>query len=203
MCGGVKASHLYIKLNETEAARFNNQNSTFSGRCMYRNWKENRPYLDGCGDYQVWTDTGFIKGKPAFLCYYPAIDGLEEFYKWYPNATLMLITRNTPSWQNSVSMWSMGTLVTRWNRCNVTGWRNRTASGIQEFYEWHKRRVRSFAKNHPSLTYIEAELESPETASLLESATGIPSMCWADCDPKKGICRVQQDDNEMIAIEST
>ena len=59
---------------------------------------------------------------------------------------------------------------------------------MEELYEWHKRLVRDFATSHPSMTYIEAQLKSLDKASILESKTGIPAFCWADCDPKKRTC---------------
>jgi hypothetical protein len=190
-CGGVKASHFYVKLNETEAQRFGPdvKDSTFAGRCLHANVLEGRPLLENCGPYQVWTDTGYIKGRPAIQCYYPAIEGLDEFVKWYPNATLLYITRQTDDWTQSVSRWSMGTLLRRWKRCNLMGLINTTYAGMNAFYEWHKRLVRNFAKAHPSLTYIEAALEDPETGFLLQDATGIPASCWADCNPQTRQCR--------------
>jgi hypothetical protein len=191
LCGGVNASHFYVKLNETEVTRFGDdvKDSTFAGRCMHANVLSGQPLLENCGRYQVWTDTGYIKGKPAIKCYYPAIEGLDELYKWYPNATLLYITRQTDDWTQSVSRWSMGTLLRRWKRCNLTGLINTTFAGMNAFYDWHKALVRNFAKTHPSLTYIEAALEDPETGFLLEDATGIPASCWADCNPHTRQCR--------------
>lgn len=188
LCGGIKASHLYVKLNASEALRFEGEPSVISGRCMKRNVMENRTFLEGCGDYQVFTDTGFIKGRPALSCYYPGIEGLHDYYKSYPNGTLMYIVRNTTAWRKSVTKWTHGLLLKRWERCKLRGFRNRTAEGIEGFYEWHKQLVRDFARSHPSMTYIEAELESQEIASLLESRIGISASCWKDCDPKERIC---------------
>jgi hypothetical protein len=200
-CGGIRSSHLYVKLNETESQRFDNETSVLAGRCMKRNVVEQKPLLQRCGNYQVWTDHGFIKGKPATSCFYPAIHGLEALYQDYPKATLLLLTRNTTEWRQSVSQWAMGTLLKRWQRCQLTGFttKNPTTSSspssvvadVEAFYEWHTHRVRNFAQTHPSLTYIEAQLESPDTGRLLEDATGISSSCWADCDPGKRTCALK------------
>ena len=36
---------------------------------------------------------------------------------------------------------------------------------------------------HPSLTYVEVQLEDPKMGELLEYYTGIPSTCVMDCHP--------------------
>jgi hypothetical protein len=48
-CGGQKSAHLIG----------NRGNSTFKiGRCAHRNFRQGQAPFEGCGDYDVWTDTG-------------------------------------------------------------------------------------------------------------------------------------------------
>jgi hypothetical protein len=196
LCGGQTASHHFAKVNETwsnktllgTGDRINGAGMV-SGQCMKWNAKAGRPFLDGCGDYNVWTDTGFISiPKPRPVCYYPAIEGLEEWIKSYPNSTIILITRNIDSWVRSISRWSGGSLVKRWDRCNLTGFVGRESTELAQFYKWHLELIRDFARNHPSITYIEAQIENPNIASILHAKTGIPSSCWGDCKPTEHTC---------------
>jgi hypothetical protein len=56
--------------------------------------------------------------------------------------------------------------------------RNVTDEDIRLFYEWQVGHVRRFAQAHPSMTYIEVDLEANATGSILEDKIGIPAHCW-------------------------
>jgi len=195
------------------------------GLCTRNNIRSGRPPLEGCGDFDVWSDTGwfnstFSKAKmkrkqyeqnhkietpfnaddensslerleeksarawttldDRIACYFPLIEGLPDFYRWYPNATIVLISRDTESWLRSVYTYRDGIIAEMWKRCftgehtlNLT-----TLEGLREFHKHHKQMIRNFVDSHPSLKYIEAELESEDIASQLEDKTGIPADCW-------------------------
>jgi hypothetical protein len=203
MCGGQSASHLFAKVNETWSnttvlgtGSRRRGNVIDSGLCMKWNSLAGRPLLKGCGDYDVWTDTGYVaplKEEPA--CYYPAIEGLDDWFKSYPNSTIMLITRSVDSWVSSVSKWKGGSLVRKWHLCHLSDIiesSNRTKS-LTHFYEWQLEHIRDFARTHPSITYIEAALEDPNIASILHAKTGIPSSCWGDCKPENRHCKAKNE----------
>ena len=103
--------------------------------------------LEGCGDYDAWTDTGYHArgGK----CFYPSVDGLEAFYESYPNATIVLTTRSTDAWYTSLKQHYQGGLLRRMGACNATGFPSANASSAEwkGMYEQHQNRVRSFAKS--------------------------------------------------------
>ena len=182
-CGGVWAAHLYGK-NET--------GGFLLGQCMKQNsMVKNHSIFEGCGSYSVWTDTGLVEGPPANTCYYPAIEGLDDIYQSHPNATILLLVRDKTSWGRSVKRWKRGSLVARWRRCNLTGFQGDSLQQLMSFYEWHKDLVRQFAKEHPSITFLEFSLEDSNLSSLLEESTGISSKCWAKCDPTKKTCEVE------------
>jgi hypothetical protein len=204
MCGGRSASHLFAKINEN----WSNKsilgtgnlvigNTISSGLCMQWNSLAGRPLLKGCGDYDVWTDTGYLAYlKQAPACYYPAIEGLEDWYKSYPNSTIMLTTRSVDSWVHSASRWKGGSLVRKWHRCHLTNVdpdNPKRRKPMAQFYEWHVELIREFARKHPSITYIEVALEDPNIASILHAKTGIPSSCWGDCKPETGRCKAQNE----------
>lgn len=53
-CGGQKSAHLAGR-NETNDSIFR------IGRCAQKNVEAGKPPFEGCGDYDVWSDTGEIK----------------------------------------------------------------------------------------------------------------------------------------------
>lgn len=185
-CGGHRASHQYVKVNETF--------TTLSGQCIKSNIGMNRKPFQNCGDYNVFTDTGYSIFKPeskSYECYYPSIHGLDDIYEHYPTATIILVVRNTASWYESFANWGNGSLQDRWKICaNMTSipLSSTNAEDFQQFYEWHSDSIRNFAKKHPSLTYVEVELESNLTGQKLEQEIGIPASCWGKCLPTSKFC---------------
>jgi hypothetical protein len=168
----------------------NDTASTQSGQCIQRNVERGRPPFEGCGTYEIYTDTGFANiDATGPSCYYPSVDALDAIYDSYPNATFVMVVRNTSSWFNSMESWGEGSLLKRWAGCNTTGfgW-TMEREKIEQFYDWHTENIRQFARNHPSINYIEVELESPETGRILEEKIGIPSKCWAKCTPYSKFC---------------
>lgn len=176
-CGGYRAAHFW--------SRIKGRGTFMVAQCMQRNIAQGRPPFQECGEYQAWTDTGYASHDS---CYFPSIDGLDAIYQAYPNSTLMLVVRDTKSWFKSFSTWGKD-LYDRWKLCNATNMPSRLYSkpsklnDFEIFYEWHQEMVRTFARNHPSLTYVEVKLESPETPQILEDAFGIRQNCWGNCDP--------------------
>jgi hypothetical protein len=179
------------------------------GQCMYENVQNNRNIVEGCGDYKVFTDIGTVWTRGSNIsrmdskCYYPSIHGLEAIYNHYPNSTIMLVHRNSTAWAKSVFTWN--NLAGRLGDCPgfpVTPYRQRrqTYDHLQEwidFYDQHTESIRQFAKTHPSLTYVEAALEQDETASYLQSQTGIDADCWRKCKPESGCLEMDQNGNEL------
>jgi hypothetical protein len=175
-CGGLRASHYWARIDDGQLRMV--------GECIQNNIIRQRPPLEGCGSYDVWTDTGYAEFN---RCFYPSIDGLDAFYNAYPNSTLMMVTRNTSSWFHSFFEWNNHRLFRRWIRCNATGMPNNNHGKWKDFhnyYEWHQNMIRKFAQNHPSMTYVELSLESPDAGRILEEAFGIPETCWGKCTPK-------------------
>lgn len=149
-CGGHVASHQYVKTISGETKH--------AGKCVKENIDAGQPPFAGCGDYNVYTDTGFALHVSTGVadCYYPSISALDSIYEHYPNATIVLMVRNTMSWFNSMETWGNGTLLKRWRFCNMTEFvqSNKVDDlrAFQTFYEWHTSYVRNFAISHPSLT---------------------------------------------------
>lgn len=163
----------------------NNTKQVKLGNCLNDNISSKKQdFLDGCGDYQVWTDAGVI--APG-TCFYPSIHGgLQALYDSYPLATIVQVNRETEAWVNSTT--EFNDLWPRWinQKCEKFPGVGSTPHDYGKFYEWHTEMVRDFAKNHPSMTYIEVSLEGSSTGQILEEATGINASCWIHSKTKKG-----------------
>ncbi|KAL7552241.1 hypothetical protein ACHAWF_015464 [Thalassiosira exigua] len=192
-CGGITAIHT----------------SSQDGRlavCMLENHMKDAPPLDGCNTHKLRKDVHDvvpidfvsdigIQGPP---CYYASVHagGLEQIAKHYPNATILLVTRNSTSWHRSMSKW--GSILHRWKKfCGFDAqlhsgdnmdywgdlWDSLSAQNYwATFYEAHTQKIREFAMKHLSMTYVEAELNA-EMGDILEKYTGVSPSCVMDCHP--------------------
>jgi Sulfotransferase domain len=206
-CGGYSGSHQYVKINDTY--------SELSADCIRRNVQTNRPTFENCGSYSVYADTGLAlivpptskRGRKSkryarmvvgttydkleIDCYYPSIQALDSIYQHYPNATIILVRRNSTNWYHSMKNWGNGSLFQRWTHCNIPNFPTVNATtehDFVQFYDWHDQNVRNFALRHPSITYVEISLESSDTGSILEQTIGIPKTCWGKCTPSAKWC---------------
>lgn len=116
-----------------------------------------------------------------YSCFVPSLQALHVMYQQYPNSTILLSVRNTDDWYNSAKNWYNGGLLNAMRHCNAPGFPaiNATADDFKQFYEWYTHYYRNFAAKHPSIKYIEVQLESPESGAILERELGISSkQCW-------------------------
>ena len=183
-CGKIWTAHTFVNTHPVPVVANNGSDSTASrprqmrvGQCYQENMELGRPPFENCGRYKVFSDAGHPKGLP---CFYPSVHGLEAFYNAYPNATIMLMTRNSTAWAASVQQWKSGILLRRWKRCDKFPNRgvDSTATEIQQFYQWHVDTIRQFVADHPSLTYVEVSLEDESIGMQLEDAIGITAQCF-------------------------
>ncbi len=187
--------------------------STQDGRigiCMMENHFNDKSPLDGCNthrprDYDsnavfpidFISDIG-LQGPP---CYYASVHdgGMENIAKHYPNATILLVTRDATAWARSMAKW--GSILTRWGKTcrfdgslqsNNTYWRdmyesapirNKKEEYWVNFYDAHTQKIREFALKHLSLTYVEVELENENVGKILEQFTKVSQECLMDCHP--------------------
>ncbi len=178
------------------------------GICMMENHLADKPPMEGCNTHrnkkektepkpiEVIFDIG-LQGPP---CYYASVHdgGLENIAKHYPEGTIMLVTRNATKWFNSFEGW--GGIMSKWKKsCGFDGslelegmkyWsdsyrsnRNNKRQYWIDFYEAHTQKIREFALQHLSLTYVEVELENDRMAEQLERYTGVKQSCVQVCHP--------------------
>lgn len=176
-------------LGPNRAVHWWNNNEKKMGPCLEHNIHNGVAPLTRCGDFDVWVDCGYTGPN---RCFFPAVHGLQAFYDHYPNATLLLIRRDVDAWYESAANW--GRMFRKWSRsCRQSFFPNATDTQIleeadfKEFYGRVVSNVRQFAKDHPSMTYLEPEdytLSSPEIGNWLEDNIGIDATCWpGKCRP--------------------
>lgn len=158
----------------------------FIGACMQHNIERNKPPFEGCGTNQynqtqtvVWTDTAYSGSNSG--CYHPNIQALDAIWDAYPYATLLLVKRNATAWFNSANSRRAGFIHLWATACGIMPNTTEEAEWV-DFYNAHVKKVRAFAASRqPRLTYVELELESPDTGRLLEESIGLPRTCWKHC----------------------
>lgn len=194
-CGGATSIH-----TSTQQGRI--------GICMMENQFADKPPLEGCDTHKdhktrellpidFISDIG-LQGPP---CYYASMHngGLENIAKHYPNSTILMVTRNATSWARSIKKW--GNLLHRWKKmCGFDGRFRSSDHSIAywddlhedaetyeeywvQFYHAHTQKIREFAMEHLTMTYVEAELEDPDMAEKMERYTTISRDCIMDCHP--------------------
>lgn len=182
---GTTTIHAYFQCGGQRSVHWVTDQGIRTGKCFYENLQQgDHPYTNffqGCGDYDIWTDNSFFDAPT--ICWDPSVTHLDTIYQHYPNATILLIVRDSFSWINSVIRW--GKLYQRLQTCHNL-WPEQPpltkslfdVEDIRQYYLWQIQHVRNFAATHPSMTYIEVSLEDNATASILEERIGIPASCW-------------------------
>ena len=171
-CGKIWTAHTFCNtVGTTHAPR----KQMRIGHCFLENMQSGRPPFWDCGKYHVWSDAGHPRGTP---CFYPSVHGLQAFYDAYPNATLLLTTRNSTAWALSIQRWKGGELLKKWRRCEQFPGPKSTTVELANFYDWHVQNLRNFAAQHKSLTYVEVALEDDAIGNELEEHIGVPAECF-------------------------
>ena len=157
------------------------------GRCIEQNVDEHLPPFEGCGVNRynktqtvVWTDTAYIGGPKG--CYNPNIAAMDAIWDAYPHATLLLVRRNATAWFHSANT-KRASFIPKWANKKCSDMPNsRNESDWVNFYQHHTQNIRAFAEKRKSqMTYIEVELESPDTGRILQEQIGLPESCWKHC----------------------
>ncbi|KAG7374316.1 hypothetical protein IV203_013411 [Nitzschia inconspicua] len=167
-----------------------NQSAVHHGaaRGVLSNLRQNRDPFSGF-PHGIFSDLSHFRGA---MCFEPSSAmRLESMYRFHPNMTIVLAVRNSTEWVESVNkFYNLGYLLK--TTCRRPGYferwpkhQNVTDRDLQTFYEWQVEYVRQFSKDHPSITYIEIQLEDPGNGVILEDHIGIPAKCWGHSNKAK------------------
>jgi hypothetical protein len=178
LCGGQRSVHhgYPYPLHKLIPARFKK-----IGFFIRNNVRKGRPPFTGM-DYDIFHEPGIQEGND--LCWHPSVHALEEIYQAYPNSTILQIVRPAEKWVRSLQRYKKGALMRRVGSCTCKNFPrdlygdDLTDEDFANFYTQQVERVRDFANSHPSLNYIEVELEDPDIGKILEDRVGIEASCW-------------------------
>lgn len=126
---------------------------------------------------------------------------LEAIYQAHPNMTFILTRRNPAAWLRSVTRelyypnlmecenyWPeqpihepheiKKPLYDGYDELLDLPDQAMNPSDLLLAYKWHQNYIHQFVKDHPSVTFVEVDLESNATGKALEEAIGIDARCW-------------------------
>jgi hypothetical protein len=189
-CNGLYSQHWYCCGEQRE---FNQGGPGTMADCMLYNLQHDLYILEGCGDYDVYTEINGprrMAGKipwshPRAHIFLPQHYYLQEIHEQYPQATLILNTRPTHEWVQSVRTW--GNMLARQFANEVhsmEGSELPLPRGLQmdlfltKLFDDHSALVKEFVKQHPSHTLIEVDISKNETGKVLADAFGLEERCW-------------------------
>jgi len=139
--------------------------------------------VEGCGGYLSFANAGAVwKENDNFKCFLPGVHGLENIAEHYPNSTVMMFKFDAEKWirvnREFQTLSRMGAYCDGAPSPARGADQHVTDAMWIKFHEDYLESIRAFAREHPSLTYIEVEVESKETPRMLEEATGLPANCY-------------------------
>ena len=128
----------------------------------------------------------FIEGQmiaPPGICFHPALYGLETIYKYYPQGTILAMVRDPAKWYQAIEVNGITNQLIQCNELYLDqttriGDRSLTMDDVKAFYNYHNDHVRKFVADHPTLNYIEINIDLPNAGKILEEKIGISADCW-------------------------
>lgn len=184
-CGGIVSSHTFVPFSQIRI-----------GDCMRDNFVRRFDPFNGCNGHpklnrtiEFYSDVGIQIGTKGRACWYNSLNdgGLEHVARYYPNLTIFMVPRNATAWVRSVSQWGGGRLFSGWKkRCGFKGSiGDYSDADWESFYHAHTEKIRQFALKNLHITYVEVELETEDSAEMMEYYTGIDRICLQHCFPGK------------------
>ena len=161
---------------------------------VVQNTNNNSKPLQSCGNYEVYAQ---MDVEEVGFCVLPQIEYLDELYNEAPKATWLLPTRNITKWARSSQNWIGGSgksLAYRLSKCksNRSQQRNKKRKNksnsnhtpipqsqlfigpktpyTKDLIGWHEQhleRIRHYVMTHPSLSFLEIDIENPSTAQIM------------------------------------
>ena len=151
----------------------------FCGSCITNNVLAEKAPLAGCGDFDVFAqvDGPWRDGN----CFLPQMFALNRLHLTYPDATLLLPTRPAAKWVKSYALRRGSNMRKLLSACNLPTCGSSCVNSdnlFAAFYDEHTLAIRTFAKQNPSHTLIELDVDAEDAGEQLANATGVGSHCW-------------------------
>ena len=111
----------------------------------------------------------------------PQVEDLEKLHAQFPNATLILNTRNVDHWVKSLHSYHKGNMLQQMIECNITALPAGVGGNdtdLKMFYQGHTDNIQSFVKSHPSHGLVTIDIENWDAGEILEEVFRINRTCW-------------------------
>lgn len=123
--------------------------------------------------------TNLLKNDGTKGIYLPQHFALDNIHEYSPNATWILNLRDAADWVASITNWyGLGGRFLRRYKVD-TRKANRTQALI-DIFDNHIRKVRDFARGHPSHHLIEINIQSKDTGNILAREFSLNEYCWGN-----------------------
>jgi hypothetical protein len=193
-CLGFYSQHWYCCGPQHDAQQ---EGVAYVADCMVSNLQDQLPILDGCGDYDVYTELNGPRRKTKMDQDYVGADGsmgyrpriflpqryhLQQLHEYAPTATWILNVRPLEDWVHSVSQVPAKMLTkqllfeaqaqdpARWAKL-PNDWSlhpyRPTKGFLKEFWEDHIQYVTNFVAAHPSHSLIWVNISNPNAGIQL------------------------------------
>jgi hypothetical protein len=202
-CHGYYSQHWYCCRKQTAAQR---GGPTYMSECMLYNLRFGLPMLQGCGDYDVYTElNGPRPSKPPpdqtqqkqkqqqqqqpriFL---PQHYNLQDLHDYAPDSTWILNIRPVDDWVESVLSVDGHMLLRQFiyevqqhDPFETPKGRQESRDFLRRFWDKHLRQIYDFVQDHPSHTLVTVNISDPNAGLQLARSLGFKKegramACW-------------------------
>jgi len=156
------------------------------GKRMRRNIKFKKPAFDSMSNFTVYTELDGQEKHGGLTL--PQWYFISNIYEDFPNATWILNTRDPVKWLSSIDRWKdlRQRFIDNHYYPALPRNKGKNDTDMIYFYKEQARRVRDFAQKHPSLSFVELAIDSPNAGDVLEEAFGISKSCWGNHNVNDG-----------------
>jgi hypothetical protein len=202
-CLGYYSQHWYCCRKQTTAQR---GGPTYMSECMLYNLRFGLPILQGCGDYDVYTELNGprpssssssssqldpqVQKQPRIFL--PQHYHLQELHDYAPDATWILNVRNVDDWIDSVMSVDGHMLIRQFiyevqqhDPFETPKGRKETIAFLRRFWDEHVRQIYDFVQNHPSSSHqlVTVNISDPNAGLHLARSLGLEKesraiRCW-------------------------
>lgn len=160
------------------------------GKRMRRNLtklKTKRPAFDTFDDFTLYAELDAQENNGGMTL--PQWSYLKDIYEQFPNATWILNIWSHPTkWIQSVDKWQdlRQRFVDNAYLPDLPAGVGKDDKDMIRFYTVQAQRIREFVATHPSLHFVEVEIDMPNAGQIMQDAFGITKECWGKWNVNNG-----------------
>ena len=139
-----------------------------------------KPAFDGIDHFDLYAELDALRDNGGITL--PQWNFVQQIYDYFPNATWILNLRDPQAWLRSVDRWQdlRQRFVDHLGGVDFPRGRGAKDEEMIAFYKLQAQRIRDYVKDHPSITLVEVQIDSPEAEQVMEDSFGIHRKCWGN-----------------------